>query len=191
MLKRQISYLIMFCFIISCGPKFYYKSDYPFYDSNFILSDNAILRTDGFYVLESKWYKRNDSIEKPNKYEVYKFYKNGQVNFILIDSLKTDKEYSTLMKNQIDEYGKGKNEYTLFQGYYKIQEDKIIIQQVNSVTRNFSYLYGFIEENKLVVVNNTIEGKGSFKDNYFQDNYKATYYFMSSEIAEWSLKPNW
>ncbi len=191
MLKRQISYLIMFCFIISCGPKFYYKNDYPFYDSNFILSENANLRTDGFYVLESEWYKRKDSLEKPKQIEVYKFFKTGQVNFILIDSLKTDEEYTIIMKNQIELYGKNKKEYTLFQGYYKIEENKIVIQQVNSVTRKFSYLYGFLEENKLTIVNNTIDGKGSFKDNYFQDNYKGSYIFIPSKIAEKNLIPNW
>ncbi|NJM79740.1 MAG: hypothetical protein HC854_09155 [Flavobacterium sp.] len=155
------------------------------------MNENAFLRTDGFYVLESKWYKRNDKLVKPTQYEVYKFYKNGQVNFILLDSLKTDEEYVALMKSQIDEYGKGKNEYTLFQGYYKIQDNKIIIQQVNSVTRKFSYLYGFIEENKFSIVNNTIKGSGSFKDEYFQDNYKGSYSFMPSKIAESILKPNW
>lgn len=191
MLKRQISYLIMFCFIISCGPKFYYQSDYPFYNSNFVLDENTLLRTDGFYVLESKWYKRNNTIEKPSKFEVYKFYKTGQVNFILTDSLKNDKEYTSLMRNQIELYGKSKKEYTLFQGYYKIEGNKIVIQQVNSVTRKFSYLYGFIENNKLVLVNNTIEGNGSFNDNYFQDNYKGSYSFFQSENADKDLIPNW
>lgn len=191
MLRNYFSYFIMFFFIISCGPKFYFKEDYSFYEENFFLNENTSLRTDGFYVLESQWFKRNDSIIKPKQYEVYKFYKTGQVNFLLLDSLKNSQEYTALMQKQIQEYGKEKNEYTLFQGYYKLQENRIVMQQVNAVTRKFSYLYGFIKENKLVIVNSTIEGKGDFQDSYFQDNYKGTYLFIPSETAEKDLIPNW
>lgn len=183
-----ISISIMF---FSCGPKFYSKKDYSFYDGKFVLDQNSPLQTDGFYVLESNWSKRDDISTKPTSYQVYKFFNEGQSNVLLVDSLKKPEEYVVAMQKQIQEYGKNKNEYTLFQGYYKLQENKIIIQEVNAVLRQFSYRYGYVENNRLIIVKTTTHGNGQFNDKYFTDYFKSTYIFVPFEKAERELIPNW
>ena len=189
-MKYFFSYLFFVLVLISCGPKFYDKNDFTFYDKNFTLNQNSLLRTDGFYVLGNSWSKRNNDSIKPEKYEVYKLYKTGQSNLILVDSLKASQEYLDLMKEQIKKYGKGKNEYTLSQGYYKLQGNKIVIQSVTTEIRQFNYLYGYLENDKLIIVSGTIDGRGKFKDKYFTDYYKRIYNFVPYEKAD-ELEPNW
>ena len=75
-MKYFFSYLFFTSFLTSCGPKFYDKNDFTFYDKNFALNQNSLLRTDGFYVLGNSWSKRNNDSIKPEKHEVYKFYKS-------------------------------------------------------------------------------------------------------------------
>ena len=38
--------------VSACMPVFLYQKDYSFYDADFALSANSVLRTDGFYVFE-------------------------------------------------------------------------------------------------------------------------------------------
>ncbi|MFD2909849.1 hypothetical protein ACFSX9_14010 [Flavobacterium ardleyense] len=190
-MKIIFSLICISFMFFSCGPKFYSKKDYTFYDRSFVLNENSALQTNGFYVLESTWSKRDDIIKKPTKFEVYKFFKEGQSNLLLVDSLKTSAEYVAAMQKQFQEYGKNKNEYTLFQGYFKVQESKIIIQEVNVVIRQFTYRYGYIENDKLIMVKSTTEGKGQFNDKYFTDYFKSTYVFVPYEKADAELVPNW
>ena len=190
-MKIIFSLICISFMFFSCGPKFYSKKEYSFYNEDFVLPENSPLQTDGFYVLESSWSKRDDVTTKPVNYQVYKFFKKGQSNVLLTDSLKNPEEYVTAMQKQIQEYGKNKNEYTLFQGYFKLQGNKIIIQEVNAVIRQFSYRYGYVENNKLIIVKTTTDGNGQFNDKYFTDYFKSTYVFVPFEKAEKELIPNW
>lgn len=190
-MKIIFSLICISFMFFSCGPKFYTKKDYSFYNGDFVLDENSPLQTNGFYVLESSWSKRNDSTTKPANFQVYKFFTKGQSNMLLVDSLKNPEEYLTAMQKQLQEYGKNKNEYTLFQGYFKIQDHKIIIQEVNAVLRQFTYRYGYIENNKLIIVKTTTEGNGQFNDKYFTDYFKSTYIFVPFEKANNELAPNW
>lgn len=183
--------LMMSFFMTSCGPKFYYKDDYSFYKKGFALDEDSFLRTDGFYIPESEWQKKDSSQPKPEKYEVYRFFKTGQVNLILVDSLENNQEYFDAMNSQIDGREKRKQSSTLFQGYYQVKDTKIIIQQVNVSLRRFYYLYGYIEKNKLIFVKKTIEGDGEFREDYFTDTYKANYVFVPYDSLGEDLIPNW
>ena len=182
--------LIMLFFITSCGQKFYRKNDYSFYEENFVLDYSSYLRIDGFYILEGEWNKRNDSLGSPEKHEAYKFYKTGQVNIALMDSLKDPQRDFYLIQKQFDENYKQQKGSTLFQGYYRMKGTKIIIQQVNVPLRQFYYLYGYLEKNKLIFVKKSIDGGGEFKEDYFAGIYKEIYKFVPFNKSD-NVTPNW
>lgn len=103
-MKNNFCCWVSFFIVVSCVPKFYYKNDYSFYGKK-TFRGNSLLRTDGFYILESEWHKRNDSLVLPDRYRIYKFYNGDQVNHILADSLGNAQEYLETMHRQIEEYG--------------------------------------------------------------------------------------
>ncbi|MBT0964101.1 hypothetical protein [Denitromonas iodatirespirans] len=177
--------------VASCAPVFYSKENYPFYDKDFLLDKRALLRTDGFYVPEAGLDSGGEKLTQAGKYEVYKFYKTGQASFVLMDSLQGNDKYFDAMQRQIDKYGNGKREYTLFQGYYRVRNDQIVIQQVNVTTGNFIYLYGFVENNRLSIIKRTIDGDGKFLEDSFSNPYRMTYIFSPYARAEEGLTPNW
>ena len=119
---------------------------------------------------------------------MYKFYKSGQVNFLLTDTLQGNGGYLNAMKDQIEA---GDVVRTLFQGYYKIYGDKIVIEQVNTVTTNFIYSYALVDHDTLTVVKKTIEGGGAFSADYFSGKSTLVYRFTPDEKAESELSPNW
>tara|TARA_R110000851_G_scaffold89636_1_gene195598 strand:- start:718 stop:1299 length:582 start_codon:yes stop_codon:yes gene_type:complete len=174
--------------VSACMPVFLYQKDYSFYDADFALSANSALRTDGFYVFEGMAGQQGNIADKPDVYEVYKFYKSGQVNFLLTDMLQENGVYLNAMKDQIEAGEAGR---TLFQGYYKIYGDKIIIEQVNTVTTNFIYSYALVDHDTLTVVKKTIEGGGAFRADYFSGKSTLVYRFTPDEKAESELSPNW
>ena len=187
-MKKWFLYGIL-TFLPSCGQKFYTKQQYSFYDEKFILETNSVLKTDGVYILEQVW--SSNKIQNINRKssKVYKFYDSGHVNFSVQDSTISNQNYIKYVKEQIAISNKKKN--TLFEGYYKIKGDKIIIQNVNTPLRQFYYTYGFLEDNKLKIVKETIEGNGKFDDKFFTKFYVETYKFIKIENLDSLDKPNW
>lgn len=194
-MKNSPIILIVFMFILnSCGQKFYTKQDYPFFDKNFVLSENAALKTEGVYVLESIWSDENGGVFKTlENQKFYKFYKTGQSNLTLCDAnVKSDEDYLGLIRNSIIDSEKNKAKLgTLFQGYYKLQDNKIVIQSVNAPLRQFTYCYGFLEANKLIIVKKTSEGGGKFDNQNFTNYYKETYLFKRLQNGSVDVVPNW
>ena len=187
--------LLVFMFILnSCGQKFYTKQDYSFFDKNFVLNANATLKTDGVYVLQSIWSDENGGVFKTlESPKFYKFYKTGQSNLTLCDkNIKSDQDYVNLVRNGVIDSEKNKKSLgTLFQGYYKLQDNRIVIQSVNAPLRQFTYSYGFVESDKLIIVKKTIEGHGKFDDQYFTNYYKETYLFKPLNNINPDVAPNW
>jgi hypothetical protein len=187
--------LVVFMFILnSCGQKFYTKQDYSFFDKNFVLNADAALKTEGVYVLESIWSDENGGVFKSTESaKFYKFYKSGQSNLTLFDkNIKSDQDFLKLIENGVLDSEKNKKSLgTLFQGYYKLQNSRIVIQSVNASLRQFSYSYGFVENDKLIIVKKTTEGGGSFDDQYFTNYYKETYLFKPLNNINPDVVPNW
>jgi len=183
---------MMFSLFFSCGQKHFSKSDYTFFDKNFVLTPESVLRTDGVYVLSNIWTDENGGTEKkPELHKFYKFYSTGQCNLILDPDkkIKTDQEYKDAVKQSTD--GSKDKRATLFEAYYKLKEDKIIIQGIVHPVKQFEYKYGYIYKNTLVIVKATHEGKGKFEDKYFTDYYKEYYSFIALDSSEMNSSPNW
>lgn len=190
-MKKNVWIMIFSIGFFSCSKNVYVKNDYTFYKQNFLLSSNSKLRTDGVYILERIWTK--DSERKVTEHIFYKFYENGQSNLTidLDNEIKTEKEYLKSIKNHI--YSTNKADFTThFEGYYNLEKDKIVIQSVNIPRNILVYNYGFIEDEKLILVKETTDGKGKFEDKYFTDYYKATYIFLPLDKTQLAnLAPGW
>ena len=127
----------------SCGQKFYTKKDFSFFDKNFILSKNSDLKTDGIYILDTILTNKNSSETLPVKHhKIYQFYKTGQSNFYFTDYLKSEADYTSFLEKEIEKNSTISSRGTLFQGYYKINVNRIIIQNVNTSLKRFNYTYG-------------------------------------------------
>lgn len=176
----------------SCSKSMYTKQDYRLFEENFLLSPNTPLRTDGVYVLESVWNKDTGE-RKADEHIFYKFYNTGQANLTvdLDKSINTSQEYLESIKKHIASTNKGGFK-THLEGYYHLEGNKIVIERI-TVPRDVAvYSYGYVENGKLVIVTETIEGKGKLNDKYFTDFYKATYVFLPLEKSELeNLKPGW
>ncbi|RUT72192.1 hypothetical protein D0817_00815 [Flavobacterium cupreum] len=188
---RQYNCLCMLFFLglcASCTPKVYQKSDYTFYDRTFRLDASTVLRTDGVYVLDHIWTKENGgTVRQPKEHRFYKFYSTGQCNLTLDPSneIKTKANYLTAINKDFT----SKNS-TLFEGYYKLENHRIIIQAVVVPRRQFEYKYGYSEQDTLVLVQTTTQGNGKFDDRYFTGAYKEYYVFLPLEIKE-ENEPQW
>ena len=192
-MKRDlIAYIILVFAFDSCSQKFYTKSDYSFYDENFELSEESLLKTNGVYVLESIWSSVDNkiNIEKEKK-SLYIFHKTGQSNMIMMSNTDSVPDYRKVIIDNYNRSKKNKNIGTLFQGYYQLKANKIIIENANSALRRFNYSYGYVENDKLIIVKpNSLQGDGKFEDKYFLETYKETYVFVSVENLD-SILPNW
>ena len=187
----QYSYCIvimLLAFFYSCTPKIYKKSDYTFYDKTFNLNISSALRTDGIYVLDRIWTDENgETFKEPKEHRFYKFYTTGQCNLTLdlSNEIKTKEDYINVVnKDFLIERS------TLFEGYYKLQDNKIVIQRAVVPRRQFEYRYGYVEENSLIIVKSTINGKGKFDDKYFTNYYKEFYVFVPLDIIK-EGEPQW
>jgi len=159
------------------------------YQKDFHLSDSTLLRTDGVYLQTKIWTNENGGKERiPKERKIYKFYNTGQANMILDlnNSLKTNQQYIDAVNTRI----KNKVTPTLFQGYYRLNGNRIVIQSVNPPRNVFSYAYAVLESNKLIIVKSTIEGKGKIDDKFFTDYYKEYYTFVSTGDDSY-MEPNW
>lgn len=198
MKKQSIVFLLLIVeFVLSgCsifnGVKYYAKSDYSFYNESFELSEESLLKTNGVYVLESIWSSVDDKInrEERNK-SLYIFHKTGQSNMIMMPSVSSVPDYREVVMKNYNRTENNENIGTLFQGYYRLQGNKIIIENANSALRRFNYSYGYIENNKLIIVKpNSLQSDGKFEDGYFLQTYKEVYVFVPVENLE-SVLPNW
>jgi len=188
--KCNVWSLIMVFVLVfsSCSPKIYQKGDYTFYNKAFNLDSSSLLRTDGVYVLDRIWTdEKGGTVKQPQNHIFYKFYKTGQCNLTvdLSDEIKTEKEYLNTVIKDLE-----KQNITLFQGYYKISEPKIIIQRRVTPRRLFEYKYGYVEKDTLIIVKSTIEGKGNFDTKYFTEYYKEYYVFVPLQIKN-EGEPQW
>lgn len=172
----------------SCSPKIYQKGDYTFYNKAFSLDSSSLLRTDGVYVLDRIWTDENGgTVKQPQNHLFYKFYNTGQCNLTvdLSNEIKTEKEYQNTISKDLE-----KQNNTLFQGYYKISQPKIIIQSRVTPRGLFEYKYGYIEKDTLIIVKSTIEGKGGFDTKYYTGYYKEYYVFVPLQIQN-EGEPQW
>ncbi|WDO13453.1 hypothetical protein MH928_01840 [Flavobacterium sp. WW92] len=191
-MKKKIGIMLLAVAFFSCSKSMYTKQDYRLFEENFLLSPNTPLRTDGVYVLESVWNKDTGE-RKADEHIFYKFYNTGQANLTvdLDKTINTNQEYLESIKKHIASTNKGGFK-THLEGYYHLEGNKIIIERI-TVPRDVAvYSYGYVENGKLVIVTETIEGKGKLNDKYFTDFYKATYVFLPLEKSELeNLKPGW
>lgn len=188
---RQCNCLCMLLFLglyASCTPKIYQKNDYTFYDRTFRLDASSVLRTDGVYVLDHIWTEEHGgTVKSPKEHRFYKFYSTGQCNLTL--DLSGDIKSKTQYGNSVSRDFTLKKS-TLFEGYYKLDNNKIIIQSRVVPRRQFEYKYGYVEQDNLILVKTTTDGKGKFDDRYFTGTYKEYYVFMPLEIKKES-EPQW
>lgn len=172
----------------SCGKKLYQKNDFPFYDEAFKLEASSVLRTDGVYVLDHIWTDENGGTTKPPKnHTFYKFYKTGQCNLTLdlSNEIKSKEDYFNVINKDFEE-----KKNTLFEGYYKLQNNKIVIQSAVVPRQQFEFKYGYVEKDSLILVKSTIDRKGKFDDKHFTKNYKEYYIFMPLDIKN-ERDPKW
>lgn len=168
----------------------YSKNDYSLYQRNFHLDTASLLRTDGIYVREKIWTNENGGKESiPAERKIYKFYQGGQANMILDlnNNLKTTQDYINALNARIT---KTNIKATLFEGYYRLNDKRVVIQSLNTPRRQFNYIYALLESNRLIIVKFTGEGKGQIKDKYYTDYYKEYYYFIPTSHTDY-LEPNW
>ncbi|TPD65448.1 hypothetical protein [Flavobacterium microcysteis] len=191
-MKSNLWMMLLLPLFFSCSKNMYVKKDYHLFEENFTLASDALLRTDGVYVLESIWNKDTGE-RKADEHIFYKFYNTGQANLTvdLDKKIKTEQDYLTSIEEHIATTNKARF-MTHLEGYYRLQGNKIVIERI-TVPRDVEvYSYGYVENGKLIIVSETIEGKGKFNDKHFTDNYKATYVFMPLEKSGLqNLKPGW
>lgn len=191
-MKQKFGIMLLAVAFFSCSKSMYVKQDYRLFEENFLLSPNAPLRTDGVYVLESVWNKDTGE-RKAEEHVFYKFYNTGQANLTvdLDNKINTNEAYLESVQKHVTSTNNGGFK-THLEGYYRLQENKIVIERI-TVPRDVAvYSYGYVENGKLVIVSETIEGRGKFDDKYFTNNYKATYVFLPLDKSKMeNLKPGW
>jgi hypothetical protein len=185
--------LILLWLISGCTfQKHYIKNDYSFYAEDFKLGSTTLLRTDGVYVsdkIKMDASSGKQTVQKDKR--VYKFYPTGQVNMVLDlnNELKSDEDYRKAFNRRITETSMSKSA-TLFEGYYQIRDNKMVIQFVNQPLRQFYYTYAYLTEKQFIIVYQTHVGKGKIKDKYYTSNYKEIYRFEPKPVDGY-LAPNW
>jgi hypothetical protein len=174
--------------LLSCKTsKIYQKDDYSFYQKDFLV-DTSLLKTNGIYIQTKIWTNENGGNETiPKVRKIYKFYKGGQANMILANSdLKTNQDYIKVVNAR----AKGITGPTLFEGYYRSDGKRMVIQSVNTPQRQFIYAYAIVREGGLVIVKTTTVGKGRIKDKFFTDYYKEYFSFIPTGDTTYS-EPSW
>ncbi|TCD00527.1 hypothetical protein [Pedobacter psychroterrae] len=160
--------------------KYYVRDDYSFYSKEFQLDKASLLQTDGVYLSDKK-----------EVATIYKFYPTGQVN-MLVDpnhELKTDNDYMKAFNRRISDPSPS-GRATLFEGYYRIKDDKVVIQFMNQPRRQFYYSYAYLTKGQLVIVKTTHIGRGKMDEKHYQTNYRAVYQFEPGSVNGY-LPPNW
>jgi len=184
--------LCMLAGLCSCNfQRHYVKDDYPFYQHGYLLPKTTLLKTNGVYVLDRIVTSETDSWGKQPKERLsYKFYPGGQVNLIvdLDDKLKRPENYQDAFNEAISRNEAAKSA-TLFEGYYRLNGDRLVIQRMSTPRKQFEYTYALVRENELIVVKSTIERSGKIANKYFTNYYKAYYRFLPTDTNY--VVPNW
>ncbi|TDQ08407.1 hypothetical protein [Pedobacter metabolipauper] len=189
--KAALTAFVVLCSLSGCNyQKHYSENDYSFYSKNFSLDTLSSLRTDGVYILQKIWTDKQGTRAPVSPKEIYKFYPSGQVNLIVdIDHVfDQQSDYVAAFNNKIKE-SKEKNSATLFESYYRLENDRIVIQRMSTPRKQFVYSYGLLKKDTLIIVKTSHLGKGKIKDEYFTDYYKAYYTFVQTKSNY--TKPNW
>jgi len=185
--------IILLCLVCSCtSQKRYVGNDYSFYSKNFKLDSAAFLRTDGVYILDrTETDGTNETKKVHHDKKIYKFYPNGQVNMVLdsANELKSDDDYMKAFNSKINASSITKNA-TLFEGYYRIQGNRMVIQFVNQPLRQFYYTYVYLAEKQMIIVKTTHVGRGKIKERYYNSSYKEPYRFKQTHVDGY-LPPDW
>ena len=171
--------------------KRYARDDYSFYNPNFKADSTSLLRTDGVYVLRKiETSGTGGKTEIPATKAAYKFYPTGQVNKILdtVRDVKPGEDIAAAFNRTITDKAL-MNRPTLFEGYYRLEGDRMVIQNVVSATRQFFYTYALVGKDQIIIVKTTHVGKGKIKDKYYTDYYREYYQFVPG--MENYLAPNW
>lgn len=188
LINRYAFILILLVLVCSCADKVYTKEYYTFYNKAFKGDVSSSLRIDGVYILKSIWTNENGGQLKQSKdHRFYKFYTAGQCNLTLDPSfkIKTEKEYIEVINNDFITQKK-----TLFQGYYKLSQNKIIIQSRVVPRRQFEYKYGYIKNDSLIIIKATSQEKAIFDEVNYTGFYKEYYVFMPLKIKN-EKEPQW
>jgi len=174
--------------LFSCSTRQFSKSDYTFYDKNFVLQPKANLRTDGVYKLHTIATDEDGStVKQAGITKFYKFFKTGQCIMIL------DPDNNITAAKALEELKKAaenKNKPTLFESYYRLKDDKIIIQGIVYPVKHFVYKYGYVANNEFTIVKATSEGRGKFDEAFFTDYYQERYIFIPIDNAD-ACMPYW
>ncbi|GGH29796.1 hypothetical protein FAZ19_20170 [Sphingobacterium alkalisoli] len=175
----------------SCIKRLYQQSDYRLYEKDFTLSSQSLLRTDGVYVLDSIY--SSETSRAGTTHQFFTFFKSGQANLTLdIDNdIHSPEEYEESVRRHLQSTSSSDRK-TLFEGYFRIDGNRIVIERA-SVPRNMLvYQYGRLNPNRLEIVSQTIKGKGRLRDRYFKSNYRAVYKFVPLDENQWNeLIPGW
>ncbi|WP_295128843.1 hypothetical protein [uncultured Chitinophaga sp.] len=173
--------LVLLIALSACSPKTYRTGDYSYYRKQFRLADSSFLRTDGVYIAAAVWTDDNPTLRAPKEKKILQFFPGGQTNLFLDmgDSLKTEADFIGKIAARHKEQGA-----TLFEGYYRIEGDRIAIQRVNNPLRQFNYAFGHIAQDSIVILKGGIEGRQPFADKNYPGIYKEYYIFMPLDTAE-------
>ncbi|WP_162618539.1 hypothetical protein [Pedobacter yulinensis] len=181
MIKWYAIGLLLLSVLTSCvNRRFYQQADYPFYSKAPAHGMGSLPRSDGVYMLQAEAGVDKGAAEN----RLYKFYDGGQVNMILgIDHAAHPDSIISRFNNE------ALRRRTLFQGYYRVQGKQLVIQQVNTARRQFTYDYFFVEKDCLIHVSSGIEGRGRFRESPFASNFRAVYSFLPLRSS--FTKPIW
>jgi hypothetical protein len=190
-MKPLVLMVLCFC-LLSCNPyKRYRGGDYSFYDKRPAAGASALLRTDGVYVSDNANSNTGDKSRRPaTPKKIYKFYPTGQVNMILdIDGRLTNADDYVEAFNQAIKTNMARPAATLFEGYYRLQGNKLVLEQVVTPIQQFTYTYAALQPDGIAVYAVTHEGKGNLKDKYYKNGYTAFYKFIP--VKGGFITPDW
>ncbi|GAA5168755.1 hypothetical protein GCM10025770_29230 [Viridibacterium curvum] len=178
--------------LVSCSPyKYYVKSDFSFYAEGFLL-ESAVLRTDGVYVLDKVYTQRNGYVTDHSfkgYVHFYKFFKTGQQISYLVPEKEFGGDYLRVVKEHAARAERGR---TLFEGYYKLKDDRIILEGVNAALGNFHYSHGKIGDDRLEIISTASEGIKDFDERNL--NYRVVHMYVFKPFNEPSyqeVKVDW
>ena len=160
--------------------KHYVRDDYSFYSKEFKLTDSSLIHTDGVYISNKKEAKI-----------IYKFYATGQVNMLvdLKKELQSENDYRDAFNRRISDASSSKPT-TLFEGYYRIKDDRLVIQFMNQPRGQFYYTYAILTKEQLSIVKTTHIGRGKMNDKHYHSTYRDVYRFEPASRNGYLL-PNW
>lgn len=174
----------------SCGKKVYRNDDYSFREENFSAKASKI-RTDGVYVLTK--IESSAGTKSPENHQFYVFFENGQVNLTVDLHREINSEEMYLQSIERHVAASNSEQFkTHFEGYFKVENNKIVLQKMNVPRKVFNYSFGFVDDQKLTIVSRSLNGNDAFADKHFNSNYKETWEFLPLNAERLQqLKPGW